>query len=196
MNLLSGVRNDIEYDTRILFLVNVVLTTTLQCTQIIRRGHATCRKRPHRQLAPDDGRDPRVCTPLPRPCNSELTAWTRTPILQTSIRDPGRFRPPASDYYRDQHSNDRSPQHHARYQQPPGHDQVKTTERHHHCRSPDRCLSRSAAGLHEIVKSRQFVTLIFIRSTVDSSHLFVHTLMTYVYVLAILLVWPPMFAAM
>ena len=29
MNLLSGVRNDIEYDTRTLFLVEVVLTTTL-----------------------------------------------------------------------------------------------------------------------------------------------------------------------
>ena len=29
MNLLSGVRNDIEYDTHTLFLVEVVLTTTL-----------------------------------------------------------------------------------------------------------------------------------------------------------------------
>jgi len=54
MNLLSGVRNDIEYDTRILFLMEFVLTATLQCTQIFRRGHVTCRERSHRQLAPDD----------------------------------------------------------------------------------------------------------------------------------------------
>ena len=92
---------------------------------------------------------------LPRPCNSELTTWTRTRILQAGIRDPSRLWSSTSDYHRHQHSNDGSPQHHARYQQPPGHDKVETTARHHHRRSPDRRLSRPAAGLHLSVNSRQ-----------------------------------------
>ena len=128
-----------------------------------------------------------MCIPLSRSYSSELTAWTP----QTSIRDSSRLWSSTSDYHRHQHSNDRSPQHYARYQQPPGYDQVKTTERLHHRRSPDRCLSRSATGLHHVVNSS-------LSSLFYSVHgrFFVpvtHTLITHVYVLAILLVLSPMF---